>query len=195
MTRLINDDVRFNMIFDDGQSLVHLLDASQDYSLLMNRTHQCAMYPGSKVVIEVLPSGCLLASTKDDSAAMQALLKQKSSVVLFFNNPFQVKTGAGTEGGDLSEFNADIDVIDFSNIFEHPTYDLSIEALLDQPLQEIMSLIAVQVGDGRLFHCKRSSTSPQLKDTEKTLRELAFVNHSIIHLQVTYCAAQRRYLC
>jgi len=167
---------------------VRLLDASLDDSLLMKT--QC-IHPGSRIVIEVLSTD-MLASTGNESAAIQALLKQRSSILLYFNNPFDVvKHGDGTtsEGCDPSEAVAGNDsdtTINPSSIFNNPSYDLSIEALLDQPLHEVMSLIAsvLRVGDDRLFHCKRSATTPQLKDTDKTLRELAFVNHSIVHLQV-----------
>lgn len=176
------------MIVDDGQSLVRLLDASLDDSLLM-KTH--CIHPGSKIVIEVLSSGAQ-ALTSDESVAIQALLKQKSSVVLYFNNPFDVVSHGDettAEGCDLSEADANNEAINPSSIFDNPSYDLSIEALLDQPLHEVMSMMTnvLRVGHDRLFHCKRSATSPQLKDTDKTLRELAFVNHSIIHLQVILC--------
>lgn len=166
---------------------MRLLDASLDDSLLMKT--QC-IHPGSRIVVEVLSTD-MLASTGNESAAIQALLKQKSSILLYFNNPFDVvKHGDGTtsEGCVPREAVAgnDSDTINPSSIFNNPSYNLSIEALLDQPLHEVMSLIAsvLRVGDDRLFHCKRSATTPQLKDTDKTLRELAFVNHSIVHLQV-----------
>lgn len=160
---------------------MRLLDASLDDSLLMKT--QC-IHPGSRIVIEVLSTD-MLSSTGNESAAIQALLKQKSSILLYFNNPFD---GTTAEGCDPNEADAgnDSDTINPSSIFNNPSYDLSIEALLDQPLHEVMSLVAsvLRFDDDRLFHCKRSATTPQLKDTDKTLRELAFVNHSIIHLQV-----------
>lgn len=193
------------IVDDDGQSPVRLLDASLDDSLLVKT--QC-IYPGSRIVIEVLSTG-VLALTSDESAAIQALLKQKSSVVLYFNNPFDTVVarhggdgGTTAEGCDPSEADADNDnnTINPSSIFDNPSYDLSIAALLDQPLHEVMSLIArsvLRVGDdSRVFHCKRSASSPQLKDTDKTLRELAFVNHSIIHLQVMmHCCFTTSLLC
>jgi hypothetical protein len=49
---------------------------------------------------------------------------------------------------------------------------------------------ALGISDPNTFFCKRNgaASAPQLKDEGKTLRELAFVNHSVIHLQVSYCA-------
>ena len=169
------------MIFDDGQSLVHLLDASQDDRLL---TEGRLIYAGCSIMVEVLPSGDAPAVTADESYAVLALRKQKSCVVLHFNNPFRADDATGNEP---SEVDTEVDVINSSRLLaSSSSYDLSIEVTLDQSLKEVMAMMTTMlgIGDDRSFHCRRNANGPQLKDLDKSLRDLALVDHGVLHLQV-----------
>ena len=67
-------------------------------------------------------------------------------------------------------------------------YPFSIQVSLDISLAQfkVQVAAALDIADPGSFLCKRSSANgaPQLKDETKSLRDLAFVNHSVVHLQV-----------
>jgi hypothetical protein len=170
---------RLVLLHDDSTMPLEQLSADSAALVAQHR-----IYPGDNtLVVEVIPAGADTSSYK--SAALFALEEGRNKAVIYYNKPTDATAAAATtEGANAEDPTSAGDAV----AQRGSNYPLSIEVSVDTTLAQFKALAAPTVGvsDVNSFHCKRSGAAgaPQLKDESKTLRDLAFVNHSVIHLQV-----------
>jgi hypothetical protein len=174
------DGSRLVLLHDDSTMPLEQLGADSDVLIAQHR-----IYPGDNtLVVEVIPADADAATYK--SAALSALEEGRNKAVIYYNKPTDATIAATTvaEGANPEDATSAGDAV----AQRGSNYPLSIEVSVDTTLAQFKALVAPTVGvsDVNSFHCKRSGAAgaPQLKDESKTLRDLAFVNHSVIHLQV-----------
>ena len=159
----------------------------QDNNLIL--TNQVRIYPGDDtLVVEIIPEGCELETYA--SIAMPILIENRNKAIIYYNKPIEETTTTNATTG-TTPIPIDENQVNTENN-KDSNYPYSIEVSLDITLQDFKVLISSTLDNINVnsFYCKRnsSSTTPQLKDESKTLKDLAFVNHSIMHLQVgAYC--------
>ena len=163
------------LIHDDPAQPIELL--SVDTNALVAQ-HQ--IYPGdNSIVVEVLPHETFA------SVAYPLLENKRKQAVIYYNNPLTSANSAETADEQTAE---KTDAAPASAANRDGIYSNSIEVSLDLTLAAVKALIAptLNIADLNAFFCKRSgaASAPQLKDENKTLKELAFVSHSVLHLQV-----------
>lgn len=163
------DTTRVVLIHNDASSALEILSAD-DNTLISQQ-----VFPGdSTLVVEVAPEGAVNFT----SVAFPALDAARNRAVIYFNNPLQTSNGEAAES----------DAVPTEVGSKDGTYCHTVEVSLDLTLAAFKAQVApvLEIADATTFFCKRSaaSSAPQLKDESKTLKELAFVNHSVIHLQV-----------
>jgi hypothetical protein len=174
------DASRLVLLHDDSTMPLEQLSADSAALVAQHR-----IYTGDNtLVVEVIPADADAATYK--SAALSALEEGRNKAVIYYNKPTDATTAApvATEGANAEDAATAGDAV----AQRGSNYPLSIEVSVDTTLAQFKALVAPTAGvsDVNSFHCKRSGAAgaPQLKDESKTLRELAFVNHSVIHLQV-----------
>ena len=156
----------------------------QDNNLIL--TNQVRIYPGDDtLVVEIIPEGCELETYA--SIAMPILTENRNKAIIYYNKPIEESTTTNATTTSTTPILIDENQVNTENN-KDSNYPYSIEVSLDITLQDFKVLISSTLDNINVnsFYCKRnsSSTTPQLKDESKTLKDLAFVNHSIIHLQV-----------
>jgi hypothetical protein len=174
------DGSRLVLLHDDSTMPLEQLSADSAVLVAQHR-----IFPGDNtLVVEVIPADAEAATYK--SAALFALEEGRNKAVIYYNKPTDATTAApvAPEGANAEDAATAGDAV----AQRGSNYPLSIEVSVDTTLAQFKALVAPTVGvsDVNSFHCKRSGAvgAPQLKDESKTLRDLAFVNHSVIHLQV-----------
>jgi len=163
------------LVHDDPAQPIALLSSDEE---VLVAQHQ--IYPGdNSVIVEVLPDAAFV------SVAFGILEGKRSRAVIYYNNPLLRSETADTPA-EASEI--DTAAAPASSANRDSTYTFSLEVSVDLTLSAVKALIAPTLGitDANSFYCKRSgaASAPQLKDENKTLKELAIVSHSVLHLQV-----------
>jgi hypothetical protein len=132
-------------------------------SCSLNAVHN--IFPNFKILVEVIGEN---QNVIDYSSIAFILLKRKQRTIhVFFNNPFLPN--------ELIKGNG---IVDYR-------YDLCIKLPLDENLKTLKQCISHSLNtEIDSFYLKRNSTGSQLKDENKTLEDLAFVDESIIHVEV-----------
>jgi len=194
------DKPRLLLIRDNSEHPVQLLTAAgeegNDNEENLSLVKDCFVFPGTSVVVELIPS-LDLSSSEYASIALESLKKARNSAVIYFNNPFAPTMASAAGEQDVKPIAVDSSD---SSATASGDYPFSIQVSLDQSLHEVkQQMLAVltstsqpqpnEMGDKFTtdgFYCRRSGAvnAPQLKDESKTLRDLAVVSHSVLHLQV-----------
>lgn len=175
------DAARVVLIHNDASSALEILNS--DANTLISQQ----VFPGDNtLVVEIAPEGV----ENHTSAAFPALEAARNRAILYFNKPLQQATSTGTNGASeaAETGSAESQAVSSESGSKDGTYCHSVEVSLDITLAAFKALVApmLDISDPGSFFCKRSgaASAPQLKDESKTLKELAFVTHSVVHLQV-----------
>lgn len=140
-------------------SKTYFVELADDEAILSS---SCAIHSGDDIVVGILPSGESRLNGKGE-AMVEAVRNSKRNISMSFN------------GLDSTTSEADLAAV---------VYDKTVTVSLDSTLGELKEAIAKALNiSADIFFLRRNASAPQLKKLNKTLDEIGFVNHSVIHVQ------------
>jgi hypothetical protein len=140
-------------------SKAYFIELAADEAILSS---ECAIHSGDDIVVGVLPSGESRQNGKGEEM-VEAVRNSKRNISMSFN------------ALDSTTAEADLAAV---------AYDKNVTVSLDSTLGDLKEAIAKALGISvDSFFLRRNANAPQLKKLNKTLDEIGFVNHSVIHVQ------------
>lgn len=140
-------------------------DGGQEAASMLRRDHD--VWPGDVVVMEQVQSD--EAGARLPSVLCALLTATASSIELNYN--------AVVIPDDVSTWKPEQDIAN------PPEYDGRVTAQTSETLADVKARIAEELGiEADTFHVRRNVRAPQLKEEDRTLQDLGFINGSALHL-------------
>ena len=138
----------------------YFVELAADEALLLS---ECKIHSGDDIVVGLLPSGETRHNDKGE-ALVEAVRASKRNITISFN------------ALDSTTAEADLAAV---------AYDQSVTVSLDASLGDLKQAIAAALNISvNSFFLRRNASAPQLKKLNKSLQEIGFVDHSVVHVQV-----------